>query len=194
MKSVADFVFEVGILAKTPRSGLAFLGSGSQSIAEHSNRVCYIGYALAMMDGTVDPAKVIQMCLFHDLAEGRTLDHNYVHQKYVTVDEHKAIADITEKLPFGSHMRGVLEEYEARQSKESLIAKDADNLELIVTLKEQWDLGNKRAKDWLDSSIKRLKTEVGQKLGAQIMETPYDDWRYENKEDNWWVNRNKEQQ
>ena len=57
-KKIANFLFEVGILAKTPRSGFHFLGTGEQSVAEHINRVSYIGYILALMDGTVDISKV----------------------------------------------------------------------------------------------------------------------------------------
>ncbi len=144
-----------------------------------------------MLDGTVDAGKVMQMCLFHDLAEGRTLDHNYVHQKYVQVDEHKAIEDLTANLPFGNAMRHILEEYEQRESKESLIAKDADNIELILVLKEQWDLGNQRAKNWLDSARQRLKTDVAKEMCTQILETAYDERRFTDKDDQRWVNRNK---
>jgi hypothetical protein len=43
-KQIANFLFEVGILDKTPRSGFHFLGTGNQTVAEHVNRVCFIGY------------------------------------------------------------------------------------------------------------------------------------------------------
>ena len=49
-KSVANFLFEVGILARTPRSGFHFLGTGDQTVAEHINRACYIAYMLALTD------------------------------------------------------------------------------------------------------------------------------------------------
>ena len=45
---IANFLFEVGILARTPRSGFHFLGTGDQTVAEHINRVSYIGYMLAI--------------------------------------------------------------------------------------------------------------------------------------------------
>ena len=47
LNAIADFLFEVGILSKTPRSGFYFLGSGEQSVAEHINRVTVIGYVLS---------------------------------------------------------------------------------------------------------------------------------------------------
>ena len=49
LKNIADFLFEVGMLAKTPRSGFFFLGSGQQSVSEHTTRTIYIGYTLAML-------------------------------------------------------------------------------------------------------------------------------------------------
>jgi len=94
IKKVADFLFEVGMLAKTPRSGFFFLGSGEQSVAEHINRASYIGFVLASMDKSVDMSKVLKMCLLHDLAEARVSDLNYVHQKYAETKEEKAVEDL----------------------------------------------------------------------------------------------------
>jgi len=187
--AIVDFLFEVGILAKTPRSGFYFLGSGTQSVAEHVSRVLYIGYALAAMRGTVDTNQVLQMCLFHDLAESRTSDLNYVHQKYAEASEEKALNDIAASLPFGKKIQGVVKEYEDRQSEESLLAKDADNLEFILSLKEQVDIGNQRALTWLPSAIKRLKTPEGKLLAAKIEKTDSDRWWFGEKDDDWWVNR-----
>lgn len=184
-----DFLFEVGILAKTPRSGFYFLGSGKQSVAEHISRVLYIGYALSAMRGNVDSGKVLEMCLFHDLAESRTSDLNYVHQKYAETREGKAVDDIAAPLPFGQAIKSVIEDYETRVSEESLLAKDADNLEFILSLKEQVDIGNERARTWLPSAIKRLKTPEAKALAAKIEKTDSDRWWFGEKDDDWWVNR-----
>jgi len=191
-KETVDFFFEVGMLAKTPRSGFQFLGSGKQSVAEHLNRLVYIGYVLAKLDGVVDTAKVMQMCLFSDLSETRISDLNYVHQKYNQRLEDKANADITAPLPFGADMRETLKEYKVRESRESLLAKDADNLELLLSLKEQYDVGNERAKTWFPSVVGRLKTDLANELAETILQTPSDDWWFLEKEDDWWVNRDKE--
>lgn len=187
-KSVVNLFFEVGALANTPRSGFFFLGSGSQSVAEHTNRVAYIGMVLAMLDPTVDSGKVVKMCLLHDLAEARTSDLNYVHQKYVTADEESAIYSLVKTLDFGDQLLTLLKEYKGRTSKESIMAKDADNLEWILSLKEQADIGNARAETWMPSAIARLKTEVGRKLAMEILTTKADEWWF-NKDDEFWVNR-----
>ena len=191
LKKITNYLFEVGILANTPRSGFYFLGSGKQSVAEHINRVCYIGHALALMDGQVDEGKVMQMCLFHDVAESRVSDLNYVHQKYTKRDEEKAQKDLCDSLPFGEKINKLLHEYEERITPEALIAKDADNIEWIMSLKEQYDTGNSRAKEWIPSAIKRLKTKPAQELASVIMDTKSDEWWFGDKEDSWWVNRNK---
>lgn len=190
-KNIANFLFEVGILSKTPRSGFFFLGSGQQSVAEHINRVCYIGYVLAMLEDKVDVSKVIIMCLFHDIAETRVSDLNYVHQLYNVRMEEKAIDDIAATLPFGEHTKSIIYEYEKRQSKESKIVKDADNLELILFLKEQLDIGNQRAANWIDKAVKRLITKGAKKLAKTIISTDSDEWWHGDKGDDWWVNRSK---
>ena len=44
LKAIADFLFEVGMLKRTPRSGFQFLGTGHETVAEHSLRAAVIGY------------------------------------------------------------------------------------------------------------------------------------------------------
>ena len=85
---------------RTPRTGFQFLGSGAESVAEHSFRTAIIGYTLARMDENVDTGKVVQMCLFHDVPEARIGDLNYVNKKYVKADEEKAVDDLARTLPF----------------------------------------------------------------------------------------------
>lgn len=187
---IIDFLFETGMLAKTPRSGFFFLGSGEQSVAEHLNRTIYIGYALTQMAGNnVGLSKVLQMCMFHDLAEARVSDLNYVHQKYTQRFEQKAINDLAATLPFGEKIKEILNEYQKRESKESKLAKDADNLEWILALKEQKDIGNERANSWIPSAVKRLKTKEAQTLAKKIIKTDSDRWWFGDKKDSWWIDR-----
>lgn len=193
MLQITNFLFEVGILSKTPRSGFHFLGTGNQTVAEHVNRVSFIGYILALMDGKVDLSKVLQMCLLHDISETRISDLNYVHQKYVERQEHKAHKDITDSIPFGDKLFALIEEYEERKSPESILVKDADTLEWILALKEQLDTGNTRAKTWITPAIKRLKTDNAKMIAKVAIDIDSNDWWYDKKsqKSKWWVNRNK---
>lgn len=175
-KKIANFLFEVGMLAKTPRSGFHFLGTGEQSVAEHVNRTAFIGYMLSQMDGKVDTGKVLKMCLLHDISETRISDLNHIHQKYVERKEHSAIQDISESIPFGDDIMNTLTEYEKRQSPEAVIVKDSDTLEWILALKEQQDTGNSRAAEWIDFALGRLKTKDAKILAEAIMQTDSNEW------------------
>ena len=187
MKNIANFLFEVGMLKRTPRTGFQFLGSGAQSVAEHSFRTAMIGYALAQLDGTVDVGKVLQLCLFHDIPEARTGDLNYVNKKYVKVDEEKAVDDLAGQLPFGDDYRATLLEFIARESHEARLAHDADQLEMVLSLKERKDLGNRYADEWYPFSKLRLKTEVAHQLAEAIWETDSSKWWFDDDRE-WWVN------
>jgi putative hydrolase of HD superfamily len=190
-KPIVDFLFEIGILSKTPRSGFHFLGSGQQSVAEHVHRVMYVGFVLASLEEDIDSEKVLKMCLLHDLAEARTSDLNYVHQKYSHSDEEKAIKDLAKTLNFGDDILKTLKELKDRKTKEAILAKDSDQVEWILSLKEQVDIGNTRAETWIPSAIKRLKTKVARELAEKIVKTNSDDWWFADKESKWWVSRDK---
>jgi putative hydrolases of HD superfamily len=186
MKNIANFLFEAGMLKRTPRSGFQFLGSGSESVAEHIFRTTYVGYALGKMEQHVDVDKLIKMCLFHDLPEARTGDLNYVNKKYVVADEKKAVYDLTATLPFGSELLGIINEYEEGKTIEALLARDADQLEMILALKEYKDIGNRYADEWLEFSLKRLQTETAKELAKVILETDSSLWWFSDKGD-WWI-------
>jgi len=186
MKNLANFLFEVGMLRRTPRSGFQFLGSGTESVAEHSYRTAMIGYVLAKMDGRADASRVVMMALFHDVPEARTGDLNYVNKKYVKADEAKAVADLAATLPFGEEYRGLIEEVSTEETREALLARDADQVEMILSLKEYHDLGNRHAEEWYDVAVKRLRTEHGRQLAEAIWETDWCRWWFDEDVD-WWV-------
>ena len=184
-KNVIDFFFELGMLKKTPRSGFQFLGSGGESVADHSFRMTLIGYTMARLAANVDPFKVVLLCLFHDVAEARTGDMNYVNKRYVKTSEEKAVADLAGGLPFGEDVRALAAEYREGESEEVKLAHDADQLDLILELKAQSDLGNPYAPKWIEFALKRIQTDIGRKLAEQALHTDSTDWWF-NGHDHWW--------
>jgi len=186
MKRIANFLFEAGMLKRTPRTGFQFLGSGAESVAEHIFRTVYIGYALGRLSKDVDTDKLMKMCLFHDLPEARTGDLNYVNKKYVKADETKAVSDLADTLPFGEEIKELILEFMRGESPEAQLAHDADQLELILALKEYKDLGNTYADEWLDYALKRLKTDTARELAKTILETDSSLWWFSDKSD-WWI-------
>ena len=189
MDSIANFLFEVGMLSRTPRSGYQFLGSGKESVAEHVLRTVFVGYTLCKMDASLDEFRVLKMCVLHDLPEARTGDMNYVNKKYVKVDEEKAVTELTESLFFGDDIKAIIDEFNRKETKESLIARDADQIALILQLKECGDLGNKYSEEWIEFALQRLTTENGKKLGQKITETDSSHWWFKEK-GSWWINGN----
>lgn len=186
MKNLANFLFEVGMLKRTPRTGFQFLGSGAESVAEHSFRTAVIGYTLAKLDGRADVSRTVLLCLFHDVPEARTGDQNYVNKKYVRTDERQAVEDLAKTLPFGDDYRAMTGEFAAKQSREALLAHDADQLEMILALKEYKDLGNRYADEWYPFGVRRLQTEAAKQLAATIWETDSSRWWFDDDEE-WWV-------
>lgn len=185
MSNIANFLFEAGMLKKTPRTGYQFLGSGSESVADHSFRMAIIGYVLASEIEEADIERTVLMCLFHDLHEARTGDQNYVNKRYNSVDEDKAVSDMTDNLPFGNAVKSMVNEFNSGETIESVIAKDADQLDIIIELKEQKDLGNKYADEWLFYAQKRLQTDRAKKLSDEILKTDHTDWWFQKKTDLW---------
>jgi len=185
MRKIVNFFFEVGILKKIPRSGYQFLGTGSESVAEHAFRVAIIAYFLAKNEPKANTEKVVLMSLFHDLHETRTGDHNYVNKNYVTANEVKAVYDSTQKIPFGHEIISFIDEFNSGKTLEAKLSRDADQLDFILELKRQKDLGNKSAEEWLIYSIKRLITNFAKKLTKEILKVDSNEWWFTKKEDLW---------
>ena len=176
MKNIANLLFEARMLKEIPRSGYQFLGAGDESVAEHCFSVTFIAYVISRMEPDVDPMRLISMCLVHDLPEARIGDLNTVNKKYVKADEAKALADAIEGLAFGSDLSDLFKEFRDGRSREAKLAHDADQLALILELKDLMDMGYKAPETWIQNVISRLETETGQKIAEAIMEIRRDEW------------------
>ncbi len=186
MDRIADYLFEVGMLKRTPRTGWQFLGSGQESVAEHTYRTAMIVHALARLAWDVDVDRAVRMALFHDLPEARTGDQNYMNQKYVRVDEDRAADDLVRGLPFGDELGGLIAEFRAQQTAEAILVRDADNLEMLLQLKEHLDVGNRNAEEWIPFAVRRLRTDVARDLAQRILERDSSAWWFDKGSD-WWV-------
>ncbi|WP_068467624.1 HD domain-containing protein [Candidatus Protochlamydia phocaeensis] len=192
LQELVNLLNEIGMLAHVPRSGFAFLGSGEQSVAEHSFRVALIAYALAHLSSEpVDRYKLIMLCLVHDLPESRIGDLNYVQKKYVTAHLNKALEDLSKGSDLGPEIVSWIEDYEQEESLEARLAHDADQIELLLVLKREQELGNARAHDWFQNGLKRIKTKEGKQLAEAIQETASDHWWMGDREDPHWIDGGK---
>lgn len=176
MKNIANLLFEAKMLKEIPRSGYHFLGSGHESVAEHSFSTAFIAFVMSKLETKVDALKLVSMCLVHDLTESRIGDLNAVQKNYVDADEAKALEDMIQNLPFGPSITQLITEFNEGSSIEAQLAYDADQLALLLELKCLSDIGYQPPNDWLPHVLKRLKTDMGHEIARRIMETRRDDW------------------
>lgn len=182
--SLANFLFEISSLRKIARSQRQTLMTDdlSDNIASHSYLVVVIGMFLAkMLKANVE--RVIIMCITHDWTEARSGDPNWVHKKYTTIDI-KAIMKDQSDIYQDAALFEIIKEYEERETIESKIAKDADTLAQIISLKEYEHQGNKEAIIWLEGKTKkrpyaqadRLNLDESKELCKAIYDATQSDW------------------
>ena len=83
------------------------------------------------------------------------------------------------------------DELEEGKTVEAILANDADQLDLILSLREEEDLGNKYASKWLTNATKRLRSREGQALAETIMSRDHTDWWFLGQNEEWWQNKGK---
>ena len=179
MKNIIHFLFEANILKSVQRTGFQFLGSGHESVADHSFMISIIAYVMSKLNPQVDPLKIITMALVHDLPEARMGELNYVHRRYTTAHEDQALKDLTKKIPFGQEIVDLVDEFNDCQTAEAKLAKDADNLSLMLELKALHDQGKRGPEKWLNAAKNRLITDTGKQLAETIMTTEWDEWWFQ---------------
>lgn len=131
----------------------------------------------------VDSYKVVMMCLPHDFGEIRSNDHNWINKRYNKTFDGEVIEEQLGSLPYND-LKEFAVEYEERESKEAVVAKDADLLDQVLLLKEYEWQGNKEASVWLhgkggekgNAQLNRLKLSSSKELGQAIYASNPSDW------------------
>ena len=173
------FLFECGLLKRIMRTGYAFLGQGKESVASHTFGVAMAALMLVELSprkNDLDIEKLLKFCLYHDVPEARTGDANAVNKLYVTIDEESAIQDMTHGLPGGEEVRALLHEYRECATPEALLVHDADQLDMLLSLKENLDTGSSDAAIWIPHVRARLRTDEGRALAESILEEHWAGW------------------
>jgi putative hydrolase of HD superfamily len=180
MQELVHFLFEVGYLKNVDRSGWWLLGNKTpESVAEHSFRCTILGYILAKSEN-VDTSKVIMMCLFHDVHEARTNDLHKVAQKYINLEEAGGKASQEQLEPLKGSIRDeiadVLSDLVKQESRESIVAEDADILECAMQAREYQVQGYEDAVDWIERAKSKLRCESSKKLLSIIEHSDPNEW------------------
>jgi putative hydrolase of HD superfamily len=170
LAGIAAFLFEMGHLKHLPRSGWLLLGIPQpETVAEHSFRVGIVGVALAALEGA-DVGRTAALCLLHDAHETRIGDVPSVGRAYVTTAVPEAVsAHQTSAMPdkVAKVFQDLTTEYEAAETLESKVARDADKIETLLQAAEYETQGHDTG-PWRETSVAALRTESGQHLARAI--------------------------
>ncbi|HZX12186.1 MAG TPA: HD domain-containing protein [Candidatus Nanoarchaeia archaeon] len=177
-EKVLDFFFELGMLKRVKHEGWRLLGiKDPESVGEHSLRAAQIGFILAKLEKYENPYEVATMVVFHDIGECRVGDIHKVANRYIKVEEERAVREQTEGLgEVGKEIFSLWEQHEKRTTKAGIIARDADLLEMAITAKEHVEIGYKFAEDWIRNVSNAVQTESAKKLLSSLERTHANQW------------------
>lgn len=179
-EALAAFGYELGLLKRVRRSGWWHIGvRDPESVAEHSMRTAQLAAIIAAEEGA-DPARAAFLAMWHDSQETRTGDLPHTAGAYLTKPEPRQItADQTQKLPERTRdvIRGAVDEYETRKTLESLCAKDADKVEMLLQALEYRDLGIRRVDGWIESARQNLTTQTARRIAEAAVNVSPLSWR-----------------
>lgn len=163
-------------LKRIKREGFRLAGiENPDSIADHAALSAQIAYLLAKFEGA-DAARCALMNLFHDNEEARVGDHHKVSARYIDVKgaeinaEREHFSNLPDEL--ARELFGLQEEKRKRNTKEGIIAQDADWLEVAIQAKIYSERGYRGSEDWIKNVGQLLETESAKKILTEIKKDP----------------------
>jgi putative hydrolase of HD superfamily len=136
LEGVLAFLRAAERLKTVVRSGWTSAGQ-QESVAEHTWRLCLMAMVLYGTNPDVDLARLLKMCLIHDLGEAIGGDVPAPLQQAGSPKAGKERTDLLSLIaPLPLELRNEIEslwdEYEAAASPEARVAKGLDKLETIL--------------------------------------------------------------
>jgi putative hydrolase of HD superfamily len=162
-------------LKATHRS--AYTSEGQrESVAEHTWRLCLMAMVLAPEFPGVDFAKLVKICLVHDLGEaigGDVPAPEQARRRQAGLatgkgkDERRDLLTLLQPLPspLAAEIAGLWDEYEAARTPEARLAKALDKLETIM---QHTQGKNPRDFDYAFNLDYGREHTAGQRLIAEI--------------------------
>jgi putative hydrolases of HD superfamily len=151
-----------------------------ESVAEHSHRAAILGFLLASLEEGVNPERTAMLCLLHDVPETRIGDLNWVAKRYIRLKEGEqaALEEQAAQLPspLVEKVLALTGEYEARESREAQLAKDADTLECLLQSREYAIQGYVKGEEWAGMCYDGLRTETARMLARDCLNTDPGSW------------------
>lgn len=172
---------EAGHLKQTPRTGWLRAGVRMpESVAEHSWRVSVLAYFIAHAEGA-DAEHAAVLGMFHDLAEARTGDVDWVGRNYLAkATDGTVVHDQAAGIPAPMY-NGVISavcEHAAAETAEAMCSADADKLECLLQGREYEQQGYPLARGWVETMCAAVRTPTGKALAeAALTADPAEWWR-----------------
>jgi putative hydrolase of HD superfamily len=170
LAGVAAFLFEMGHLKYLTRAGWLLLGIPQpETVAEHCFRAGAVGIALAALEGA-DIGRTAALCLLHDAHQTRTGDALSGAHGYVTTAAPAAVtAHQTSAMPNATAtiFQDLAAEYQAGQTLESQLAREADQIETLLQATEYRAQGHD-TQAWRQTSTAALRTGSARQLAQAI--------------------------
>jgi putative hydrolase of HD superfamily len=176
IEKIKKFLSEIQMLARVDHVGVKLAGvENPNSLAVHSLLTAQIAYLLAELEGA-NSEKCAAMAIFHDNNETRLGDHNKVSSRYLDTSsaEFKAEEEQLSLLPEAAaqKIQSLMNEKSDRQTKEGIIVKDADWLEVAIQAKIYLEKGYQGCQIWIDNVEKALETDSAKKILSAIKDEP----------------------
>ena len=142
LTGILDFLRAAERLKSTTRTGYTSAGT-QESVAEHTWRLCLMAVVLAPAFPDVDFAKLVKICIIHDLGEAIHGDVSAPEQARRAALglatgkselERRDLLELLAPLPVAlrAEIASLWDEYEAAESPEAKLAKGLDKLETIM--------------------------------------------------------------
>jgi len=139
---VLDFLRAAERLKSTTRTGYTSAGQ-QESVAEHTWRLCLMALVLRPAFPEIDFAKLVKICIIHDLGEAIHGDVSAPEQARRAAagtlagkaeQERRDLLELLGPLPVAvrDEITALWDEYEAAESPEAKLAKGLDKLETIM--------------------------------------------------------------
>jgi putative hydrolase of HD superfamily len=172
-----ELLFELGTMRHIERTWRQFGGLGLANNAEHSFRVAWLAWMIGSAEGA-DVGKVVRIALLHDVPETRTGDVNYLTRMYTKRNDDLAVQDQFGATGVEDEAHALWAEYEARETLEAKVVKDADTIDCDLDLRETRVAGTLH--DVLHESrlaaSAKLYTETARELFARIYDSEPHAW------------------
>ena len=134
-KNLVGLIHKVGELKKVKRAGwLRHEIPEPESVADHTFRTAFL--AMILGDGLgVDTLKLMKMALIHDLAEavaGDITPFDGITREEKHGKEETVFREMLEGISGGQEYLKLWKEYEKQESKEAMILRNLDKLEMAI--------------------------------------------------------------